>query len=207
MLATRHLKVVASDNEKRTVQPPVRLPNSKYRTREYLTEREVNKLIEAAKGNRWGQRDSTMVLMAYRHGLRDSRSWLILGGCRLTSIAPPCTSVESNMAHLPRPLTGVELRALRKLQRETKSPFVFVSERGVPFTSRGFQTLVERAGKKAKLEFKAHPHMLRHTCGYKLANDGVDTRTIQSYLGHKSIQHTVRYTELSPQRFKGLFRD
>ncbi|MGB8554393.1 MAG: tyrosine-type recombinase/integrase, partial [Pseudolabrys sp.] len=107
------------------------------------------------------------------------------------------------------PLTGVELRALRKLQRdqEPKSPFVFVSERRVPFTSRGFQTLVERAGKKAELEFKAHPHMLRHACGYKLANDGVDTRTIQNYLGHKSIQHTVRYTELSPQRFKSLFRD
>ena len=72
---------------------------------------------------------------------------------------------------------------------------------------RGFQTLIERAGKKAKLEFKAHPHMLRHACGYKLANDGVDTRTIQAYLGHKSIQHTVRYTELSPTKFKSLFRD
>ena len=101
MMAIRHLKVVASSNEKRTVQRPVRSPNSKYRTREYLTEREVNKLIEAAKGNRWGQRNSTMVLMAYRHGLK-SRSWLILGGCRLTSIAPPCTSVVSSTAHPPR---------------------------------------------------------------------------------------------------------
>ena len=72
MLAVRHLTVVQPTSEKRTVEPPVRLPNSKYRTREYLTEREVNRLIEAAKGNRWGQRDSTMVLMAYRHGLRIS---------------------------------------------------------------------------------------------------------------------------------------
>jgi site-specific recombinase XerD len=54
---------------------------------------------------------------------------------------------------------------------------------------------------------KIHPHMLRHACGFKLANDGVDTRTIQAYLGHKSIQHTVRYTELAPTRFKEFFRD
>ena len=105
------------------------------------------------------------------------------------------------------PLTGRELRALRRLQRETKSPFVFVSERGAPFSIRGFQAMVERAGEAAGFEMKLHPHMLRHACGYKLANDGVDTRTIQAYLGHKSIQHTVRYTELAPTRFKSLFRD
>ena len=96
----------------------------------------------------------------------------------------------------------------RRLQREAGgSPFVFVSERGTPFATRGFQAMVERAGKAAGFAMKIHPHMLRHACGYKLANDGVDTRTIQGYLGHKSIQHTVRYTELSPTRFKSLFRD
>ena len=107
------------------------------------------------------------------------------------------------------PLTGRELRALRRLQREqkSKSPFVFVSERGAPCSTRGFQAMVERAAKVAGFGMKIHPHMLRHSCGYKLANDGVDTRTIQSYLGHKSIQHTVRYTELAPTRFKSLFRD
>jgi site-specific recombinase XerD len=107
------------------------------------------------------------------------------------------------------PLTGRELRALRRLQREqeSKSPFVFVSERGTPFSNRGFQAMVERAARAAGFDMKIHPHMLRHSCGYKLANDGVDTRTIQSYLGHKSIQHTVRYTELAPTRFKSLFRD
>jgi site-specific recombinase XerD len=88
-----------------------------------------------------------------------------------------------------------------------KSPFVFVSERGDPFSNRGFQAMVERAGKAAGFYSKIHPHMLRHACGYKLANDGVDTCTIQAYLGHKSIQHTVRYTELAPTRFKSLFRD
>jgi site-specific recombinase XerD len=107
------------------------------------------------------------------------------------------------------PLTGRELRALRRLQREQepKSAFVFVSERGDPFSTRGFQAMVERAGKTADLGMKIHPHMLRHACGFKLANDGVDTRTIQAYLGHKSIHHTVRYTELAPTRFKSLFRD
>ena len=104
-------------------------------------------------------------------------------------------------------MTGRELRALRRLQREqaSKSPFVFVSDRGTPFSTRGFQAMVERAACTAGFDMKIH--MLRHSCGFKLANDGVDTRTIQSYLGHKSIQHTVRYTELAPTRFKSLFRD
>ena len=107
------------------------------------------------------------------------------------------------------PLTGRALRALRRLQREqkSKSPFVCVSERSAPFSTRGFQAMVERAAKAAGFDMKIHPHMLRHSCGYKLANDGVDTRTIQSYLGHKSIQHTVGYTELAPTRFRSLFRD
>ena len=101
------------------------------------------------------------------------------------------------------------MRALRRLQREheIKSPFVFISERGGPFSRRGLQAMLERAGEAAGFDMKIHPHMLRHACGFKLANDGVDTRTIQAYLGHKSIQHTVRYTELAPTRFKSLFQD
>jgi integrase len=106
------------------------------------------------------------------------------------------------------PLTGLEMRALRKLQRKSEtSPFVFVSERGAPFSTAGFARLLGRAAETAGLEIKAHPHMLRHACGFKLANDGVDTRALQAYLGHKSIQHTVRYTELAPTRFKGFWRD
>jgi site-specific recombinase XerD len=99
------------------------------------------------------------------------------------------------------------LRPLLRLQREAKSPFVFVSERGAPFSKRGFQAMLERAGEAAGFEMKIHPHMLRHACGFKLANEGVDTRTIQAYLGHRSIQNTVRYTELAPTRFKSLFPD
>ena len=99
------------------------------------------------------------------------------------------------------------MRALRRLQREqSKSPFVFTSERGAPVSAAGFARMVERAGALAKLGFNAHPHMLRHACGYKLANDGHDTRALQAYLGHKNIQHTVRYTELAPTRFKDFWR-
>ncbi|MGY2903753.1 site-specific recombinase XerD [Bradyrhizobium sp. URHC0002] len=94
---------------------------------------------------------------------------------------------------------GDELRALRRLQREQepKSPFVFTSERAGPFTTAGLARMMERAGVEAGTPFKVHPHMLRHACGFALANKGHDTRALQAYLGHKNIQHTVRYTELS----------
>jgi integrase len=214
MAAIARLTVAAPDNEKFTVQLapaklPRRKPNAEYRSREHLTEREVERLIEAMKDNRWGHRDATMVLIAFRHGLRASE---------LVDLSWDQVDLEHALLHVRRvkngspathPLTGKELRALRRLQREQelKSPFVFTSERGTPFTKRGFEAIVERAGKAAGFDMKIHPHMLRHACGFKLANDGVDTRTIQAYLGHKSIQHTVRYTELAPTRFKSLFRD
>jgi integrase len=106
------------------------------------------------------------------------------------------------------PLTGRELRALRQHQRESaKSPFVFVSERGAPLSAPGFSRMIERAAVVADLGIKAHAHMLRHACGYKLANDGIDTRALQVYLGHRNIQNTTRYTALAPDRFKGFWRD
>ena len=208
MAANAHLKLVAPSSEICTVAHPLRKANADYRTREHLTEREVERLIEAAKNNRWGHRDATMVLIAFRHGLRASE---------LVDLRWEQVDLENAILHVRRakngnpathPLTGKELRALRRLQRENPaSPFVFVSERGTPFAVRGFQGMVERAGVAAGFDMKIHPHMLRHSCGYKLANEGVDTRTIQAYLGHKSIQHTVKYTELAPTRFRSLFRD
>jgi site-specific recombinase XerD len=106
------------------------------------------------------------------------------------------------------PIRGDEMRALRKLQREApRSAFVFVNERGTPFSPDGFNWLVKRAGQKAGLPFQVHAHMLRHSAGYKLAGDGHDTRAIQDYLGHRNISNTVRYTELSPTRFKDFWRD
>ena len=135
------------------------------------------------------------------------QSWSTLVGIKSTSNTRSCTSVETeNGRPATHPLTGKELRALRRLRREQelKSPFVFTSERSTPFTKRGFQAMVERAGKATGFDMKIHPHMLRHACGFKLANDGVDTRTIQAYLGRKSIQHTARYTELAPTRFEAI---
>ena len=185
---------------------PRRLRNDELRPREHLTEREVEKLIEAAKKNRNGQRDAAMILICFRHGLRASE---------LCELQWSDVEFETATLHMRRakngqtathPLLGDELRALRALKRETNSAFIFVSERMAPFTVSGLQKLVERAGIAAKLPFKVHPHMLRHATGYVLANKGTDTRTLQSYLGHRSIQSTVRYTELAPGRFKNLWR-
>jgi site-specific recombinase XerD len=101
-----------------------------------------------------------------------------------------------------------EMRELRRHQRESPtSPFVFVSERSAPLSAAGFSRMVERAAVAANLGIKAHAHMLRHACGYKLANDGHDTRAIQAYLGHRNIQNTTRYTALAPQRFREFFKD
>ncbi len=200
-----NLRLVSPTTEKRTVMP-TRRPNSELRPREHLTEREVEKLIEAAKSNRHGTRDSAIILIAFRHGLRVSE---------LCSLQWSDVEFESGTLHLRRakggmtgthPLLGDELRALRALRREAKSPFIFVSERGAPFTVSGLAKLIERAGIEAKMPFKVHPHMLRHACGFVLANRGTDTRTLQAYLGHRSIQSTVRYTELAPGRFKNLWR-
>ena len=199
------LKLVSPAKENRTVTPK-RRPNAELRPREHLTEREVEKLIEVAKGNRWGRRDSTMLLIAFRHGLRASE---------LCSLQWSDVEFESATLHLRRakggvtathPLLGDELRALRALERDAKSPFIFVSERGAPFSVAGLAKLVERAGVEAGMPFKCHPHMLRHATGFALANKGTDTRTLQAYLGHRSIQSTVRYSELAPGRFKNLWR-
>jgi type 1 fimbriae regulatory protein FimB/type 1 fimbriae regulatory protein FimE len=204
-MAKSNLRLVSPTKANRTVTPR-RRPNAELRPREHLTEREVGKLIEAAKGNRWGQRDSTMILIAFRHGLRASE----LCGLQWSDV-----EFETGNLHLRRakggttsthPLLGDELRALRTLKREAGSPFIFVSERGAPFTVSGFAKLIERAGVEARMPFKVHPHMLRHSTGYALANKGTDTRTLQAYLGHRSIQSTVRYSELAPGRFKNLWR-
>jgi type 1 fimbriae regulatory protein FimB/type 1 fimbriae regulatory protein FimE len=205
-MAKRHLRLVTPATVNRTVTPK-RPPNGDLRTREYLTEAEVERLMNAAKRNRWGHRDATMILVAYRHGLRVSE---------LVDLRWEQVDFRTGTLHVRRvkqgtpsthPVLGDELRALRRLQREQgpRSSFVFTSERVAPFSTAGFARLVERAGIEAKLAFKAHPHMLRHACGYKLANDGHDTRALQAYLGHKNIQHTVRYTELSPTRFRDFW--
>jgi integrase len=179
------------------------------RPREYLTEKEIERLLKVAGENRCGHRDATAILLAYRHGLRASElvalRWddidLTTGRLHVRRAKGGATSVH--------PITGKEMRALRRLHREaeTPSPYVFVSERGAPLSVAGYQRMIARAGEAAGFSFLVHSHMLRHSCGYKLANDGQDTRAIQHYLGHRSIASTVRYTALAHDRFKGFWRD
>jgi integrase len=146
--------------------------------------------MEAATGNGYGYRDATMILVAYRHGLRAS-DWEQVD-LRTATLHVRRVKKGIPSTHL---ILGDELRALRRLQREQepKSPFVFTSERGAPFTIAGFARMLEWAGAVATLPFKAHPHMLKHACGYALANRGHDTRALQAYLGHAAIKfdHTV----------------
>jgi type 1 fimbriae regulatory protein FimB/type 1 fimbriae regulatory protein FimE len=106
------------------------------------------------------------------------------------------------------PLRGPEIGALRMLKRDyPNTQYIFVTERNCPLTTSTIRKMLARAGEHAKIGFPVHPHMLRHATGYKLANDGHDTRAIQLYLGHRNIQHTVRYTEMAAGRFKNFWRD
>jgi integrase len=188
-------------------RPPRKRPYG--RARQHLTEAEVERLIKAAGNNRHGHRDATMVLLTFRHGLRTAE---------VTQLKWDAVDLDRGELHVSRvkngkptthPLTGRELRMLRRLRRGQipASSFVFVSERGSPFAPRGFRQMIERLGVAAKIEFPVHAHMLRHACGFALANKGQPTRDLQDYLGHRNIQHTVRYTELSATRFKDFWRD
>ena len=190
------------------VSPPSRKTNKESRSREYLTPDEIDRLMVAAKSiGRHGHRDATLILIAYRHGLRVSE---------LVALRWDMVNLKQGLLHVSRlkngvesthPLRGPELRALRKLQREYPGPYLFVAERKGPLTTSTVRKIITRAGEKARIGMAVHPHMLRHSTGYKLANDGHDTRAIQHYLGHKNIQHTVRYTELAANRFKDFWKD
>ena len=189
--------------------PPKRQPYKARRPREYLTPSEVDHLMQTARRRgRYGHRDATMILVAYRHGLRVAE---------LCALRWDQVDLKQGLLHVQRlkqglpsvhPLRGPELRALRRVQRDMpSSSYVFTTERGSPMTSAGFRKMLARTGDASTLAFPVHPHMLRHACGYKLANDGHDTRAIQHYLGHKNIQHTVRYTVLQADRFTHFWTD
>ena len=188
--------------------PPRRIPNKQRRTREYLTEREVDRLMDAArKAGRYGHRDATLILLAYRHGLRVAE---------LVALRWDQIDLAQGLLHVARvkhgtpsthPVRGPEIRALRRLQRAYAGPYVLMTERQGPLTTSTVRKIIARAGELADLGFPVHPHMLRHACGFKLANDGHDTRAIQHYLGHRCITHTTRYTELAADRFNGFWKD
>ncbi len=198
-----HLKLIAPTSVNRAVGLR-RSRNKDMRPREYLTRAEIDRLIKVAKGNRHGLRDSTMILVGYTHGLRVSE----LIGLQWSDV-----SFEDATLHIRRakggntgshPLRADEKRALRALQRQAKGTWVFETERGGPFTTAGFASLIERAGEQAKIGFKVHPHMLRHSAGYAAINADVGVRDLQDFLGHKSINSTTRYAALASGRFKSI---
>jgi integrase len=200
-----HLRLVEPRNENRSVRRsrryaiPVRPANAELRQREYLT----------PKDGRYGHRDTTLILIAFRHGLRASEicdlEWSQVEFGRSASLHVRRAKNGKPSVH---PLRGDEIRALRELQRQfSDSKHVFATERGGPFTPDAVNRLIKRIGERAGFDFLVHAHMLRHGCGYALANAGHDTRAIQDWLGHRSTQHTVRYTELAPTRFKDFWRD
>jgi type 1 fimbriae regulatory protein FimB len=181
------------------------------RTKDFLTEAEMKRFLEAARLGRHGTRDYAMMLTIYRHGLRVSE----LTDLRLRDI-----DLESGRLFVRRkkgslsthqPIEGDELRALRAWLREREqgnyshASYLFLSERG-PLTRQAINYLVAQVSGRANIAFHVYPHMLRHSTGYYLANRGYDTRLVQDYLGHRNIAHTVRYTRTAAARFEDLWR-
>jgi site-specific recombinase XerD len=188
---------------------PTRLHNSAYRSREFLTPAEVDAMMKAAHSFRWGHRDTTMLLVCYRHGfsaselvdLRWSQVGLVQARIHIKRVKRGTPSVH--------PLQEDEVASLRRLRLENPhSEFVFMTERGGPFSVKGFASLVKRCGARAGLPFKAHAQMLRHACGHKLAGDGHDARVLQHFFGHKEPCHTGKYFDPLPvaTAFDGLWK-
>ncbi len=205
-----HLHLVEPCDVNRQVEPgPRRLANAEMRSREYLLPAEIEKLMKAAKGGRWGHRDACLILTSYRHGLRAKEAceleWSQIEFGRSAALHVRRAKGGKPAVH---PIRGDELRMLTALRKQfPDSGYVFTTERGTPFTPDAINRLVKTIGNRAELPLPTHFHMLRHACGYKLANDGVDTRAIQDWLGHVSITHTTRYTQLSATRFKDFWWD
>jgi type 1 fimbriae regulatory protein FimB/type 1 fimbriae regulatory protein FimE len=177
--------------------------------REYLTEREVDQLCDAARvRGRYGHRDATMILIAYRHGLRVAE--LVALQWRQVDLEAGRLQVirRKGSDNSVQPLTGVEIRALRKIRREQPggTRHVFVSERGAAMTTNGFFKTLSRAAASIAMA-DVHPHLLRHGTGFKLVNQGVDTRTLAAYLGHRNMANTARYTKMDAKRFDGFWQD
>ncbi len=177
----------------------------------FLTESEMRKFLQATKKSRHSVRDYCMMMLTYRHGLRVSE----LVAIRLKDIDFNIGRIfvqrVKGSLSTHQPIDGDELRAIRAWLREREtfpnadSNYLFLSERG-PLTRQAINYLVRQIGKRAKLAFDVNPHMLRHSTGFYLANRGYDTRLIQDYLGHKNITHTVRYTRTAASRFEDLWR-
>ncbi len=176
------------------------------KSKNYLSDSEIKIFLKASKKTRYPKRNYLLLLMMYHHGLRvseavalkksdvnlkDSRVWInrLKGGL----------STE-------HPISGDELRAIKRYlnSRKDKLPWLFVSERGLPLTRQAVSYVVSAVGEKSNIK-NVHPHTLRHSCGFYLANMGYDLRLIQDYLGHRDPKHTAQYTRVASKRFERLW--
>jgi type 1 fimbriae regulatory protein FimB/type 1 fimbriae regulatory protein FimE len=188
--------------------PPRRQTNKHEREHEYVTYEEHQAIAKAAASTgRHRERDHLMIKMAFRHGLR---------AVEVTRLKWDHVDLERRTLTVVRAKKGKrsvhdlnteELKALRKTPADRRSGYVFLTERDGPLVTNAFFKIVRRAGELAGYTKPLHPHMFRHGCGFHMTNKGVHIRVIQDWLGHQNIQHTVRYTELSPDRLRGAFPD
>ena len=176
------------------------------RAKDFLTEAEVAALLDAAKAARHGVRDHLLALMMYRHGLRVSEAIDLRRGEVDLDRARLWVRRLKNGLSVEQPIAGDELRAIKRhlATRSDALPWLFVSERGQPFTRQSVNYLLAAAAARAGLP-PVRPHMLRHSCGFYLANKGYDLRLIQDYLGHREPKHTAHYTRTAAYRFEGLW--
>ena len=179
--------------------------------RKYLTKYEIEKLLESANKGMNAERNHCMILMAYRHGLRISELLSLttadidLHSKRIFikrlkngfSVSHPCTEKEIDVL--------LEWLNIRNKIHEIKCNNIFVNSLGGVISRKQAWFIIRKCGIESGFEFNIHPHMLRHSCGYHLAEIGTDTRLIQDYLGHRNIRHTVTYTASNFKRFSDLW--